>query len=154
MTSGYETIAPGIEEPVAVEPEPARWWNRVGAALFDGLLVGVPVVILAAATGNYDSSQFGVPQIVSSVILLVYASAMLAYHRGQTVGKQVANVRVLREDGGPVDLGRSVAREVVKAIFALTGILYVVDVLVPLFHPRNRALHDLIAGTRVVMAPR
>jgi uncharacterized RDD family membrane protein YckC len=108
MSSGYDTVTPGVEEPIAVEPEPAKWWNRVGAALFDGLIVGLPVILVAAATGNYDSSQFGVPQIASTVVLLVYSALMLGYRHGRTLGKQVANVRVRR----------AVAREVVKAIFA------------------------------------
>jgi len=60
--------------------------------------------------------------------------------------------RVLRADGAPIDVGRATGREVVKAIFALTGILYVISALWAVWHPGNKALHDLIAGTRVVMA--
>jgi uncharacterized RDD family membrane protein YckC len=153
MSSEYAPPMPG-EPASSAALVPAKWWNRVGAAVLDGLLVGIPVVIVAAVTGNYDSTQFGVAQIASTIAVLVYAVLMLVYHGGQTVGKQAVNVRVLREDGAPVDLGRAVAREVVKAVFALTGLLYVIDALIPLFHPENRALHDLIAGTRVVMANR
>ena len=47
-------------------------------------------------------------EIASTVVLLVYSALMLGYRHGQTLGKQVANVRVRR----------AVAREVVKAIFA------------------------------------
>jgi uncharacterized RDD family membrane protein YckC len=34
--------------------------------------------------------------------------------------------------------------------FGITGILWFIDVLWPLWHPENRALHDLATGTRVL----
>jgi uncharacterized RDD family membrane protein YckC len=51
-----------------------------------------------------------------------------------------------------VGLARATGREVLKAIFGVTFVLYVTDVLWPLWQRENRALHDLIAGTRVVEA--
>jgi uncharacterized RDD family membrane protein YckC len=153
MSSEYQTLLPHEEDPSArLGVVPGKWWNRVGATILDSLLVGLPVVIVAAATGNYTTAQFGVPQIASAVLLVVYSVLMLVYRAGQTVGKNVANVRVLRDDAAPVDMGRAAGREIVKAVFALTGILYIIDALWPLWHPENKALHDLIAGTRVVMA--
>jgi uncharacterized RDD family membrane protein YckC len=151
MSTEYQTLLP-TDEDAAVRPgvgvTPGKWWNGVGAAILDSL----PVVIVFVATGNYTSSQFGAPQITSAVLLLVYSVLMLVYRAGQTVGKNVANVRVLCADGTPIDMGRAIAREVVKAIFALTGILYIISALWAVFHKENKALHDLIAGTRVVMA--
>ena len=155
MSTEYQTLLPTGEDAAVrsgVGVTPGKWWNRVGAAILDSLLVGLPVVIVFAATGNYTSSQFGAPQITSAVLLLVYSVLMLVYRAGQTVGKNVANVRVLRADGTPIDMGRAIAREIVKAIFALTGILYIISALWAVLHKENKALHDLIAGTRVVMA--
>jgi uncharacterized RDD family membrane protein YckC len=43
-------------------------------------------------------------------------------------------------------------REVTKVVFGYTGLLWLIDVLWPLGQAENRALHDLIAGTRVVAA--
>jgi uncharacterized RDD family membrane protein YckC len=153
MSSEYQTLLREDEQRFAAAGVvPGKWWNRVGAAILDSLLVGLPVVIVFAATGNYSSGQFDAPQLTSAVLLLIYAILMLTYRAGQTVGKGVANVRVLRADGNPIELGRAAGRETVKAIFALTGILYVISALWAVWHPENKALHDLIAGTRVVMA--
>jgi uncharacterized RDD family membrane protein YckC len=41
---------------------------------------------------------------------------------------------------------------VTKILFGYTGILWLIDVLWPLWQAENKALHDLIAGTRVVAA--
>ena len=153
MSSEYQTLLPQDEQRFAPPGVvPGKWWNRVGAAFLDSLLVGLPVVIVFAATGNYTTGQFSAPQLISAAALLVYSILMLTYRAGQTVGKGVTNVRVLRADGAPIELGRATGREVVKAIFALTGILYVISALWAVWHPENKALHDLIAGTRVVMA--
>ena len=75
---------------------------------------------------------------------------MVAYRDGQTVGKQVASVRVVTADDQPVGPGRAFGRELLKLVFAWTLVLYLLDVLWPLWQPENRALHDLAAGTRVV----
>jgi uncharacterized RDD family membrane protein YckC len=76
---------------------------------------------------------------------------MLTYHDGMTLGKQALRIRVVTLAGEPVGLGRAFGRELVKAVFGITGILYVIDVLWPLGQSQKRALHDLIAGTRVVV---
>jgi len=69
-----------------------------------------------------------------------------------TMKLEVARVRVLRRDGEPVGFGRACVREVTKVVFGYTGILWLIDVLWPLGQAENKALHDLIAGTRVVAA--
>jgi uncharacterized RDD family membrane protein YckC len=153
VSTEYQTLLPQDEQQLSPPGVvPGKWWNRVGAAFLDSLLVGLPVVIVFAATGNYTTGQFSPAQLVSAAALVVYSILMLTYRAGQTVGKGVTNVRVLRADGAPIDVGRATGREVVKAIFALTGILYVISALWAVWHPENKALHDLIAGTRVVMA--
>jgi uncharacterized RDD family membrane protein YckC len=136
--------------------EPASWWRRVGATLLDGLLVIVLffafAIVLSIAAGSVDARA---ARLGWGLVGLLYAILMLAYHGGQTVGKEVARVRVVAEDGSPVGAGRATARELTKAVFVSAFVLpYVLDVLWPLWQPENRALHDLIAGTRVVQAER
>jgi uncharacterized RDD family membrane protein YckC len=119
--------------------------------LLDGLLIGLPLTVLAISLGVADSAN-ALLRSAGWVAGVVYAALLLAYHRGQTLGKQAAGVRVLTEGGAPVGLARATGREVLKAIFGVTFVLYVTDVLWPLWQRENRALHDLIAGTRVVEA--
>jgi uncharacterized RDD family membrane protein YckC len=135
---------------------PADWWPRVGATLLDQLLL-VVIFVLAAillTIGGADPFHTRTTRVAVILLGLLYATLMLAFHRGQTVGKEVAHVRVVAEDGRPVGFGRAFGREAIKAVFGYTGIIWIVDVLWPLWQSENRALHDLIAGTRVVVAPK
>src|SRR5256886_13771384 len=66
---------------------------------------------------------------------------------GQTVGKMIVGVRVVvGEDGVPPSFGASLLRYV--AYFVSSATLGLGYVMVALRHDK-RALHDLIAGTRV-----
>ena len=151
----------GPDAPTFLPPEPAPrawggarpagWFSRVGATLIDGLLIGILLTVVVVAFGLDDTAAGDlVRTVIVPVISVVYAALLLAYHGGQTLGKQAAGIRVLTEDGAPVGLGRAAGRELVKALFGVTFVLYVIDVLWPLWQSENRALHDLIAGTRVV----
>jgi len=70
----------------------------------------------------------------------------LHWARGQTLGKMVFRVRVVTLAGGPLPFGISVLRHLGSWISAaILGVGY----LVAAFRSDKRALHDLIAGTRV-----
>ncbi|MBI3878832.1 MAG: RDD family protein [Verrucomicrobia bacterium] len=69
---------------------------------------------------------------------------------GATLGKFIFGLRVVRTDDSAVGFTKSALRflgSVVSTIFGL-GYLFIV------FRADKRALHDLIAGTRVVFKPR
>ena len=78
---------------------------------------------------------------------------------GQSFGKQVVGIRVIREDGQPFTFATAALREFVirYLLFNLAGsitfgIAGLLDVLWPLWDDGNRALHDMLASTRVVRA--
>ena len=90
---------------------------------------------------------------------MVYAVLLSARTNGRTLGRMACGIRVARVDGAPMDFKRAFLREAVLkwglfyGIGALTlGILTLIDVLWPLWDEQNRALHDLLARTRVVRA--
>ena len=126
----------------------------LGSALILLLFVLFALGAIVLTIGSVDPFRGTATRLVVLALGLVYATLMLAFHYGQTVGKEVARVRVVAEDGAPVGVGRAFGREVVKAVFGVTVVVWIVDVLWPLWQPENRALHDLIAGTRVVHAPK
>ena len=128
---------------------PAGWWSRVGSTLLDWLIVSVPLVLggVALIVSQTLADMFG---LVYLVALFAYAPLMLTVHEGRTWGKQAAGIRVVRMDGGPVGFGEALGREWLKLLFFATGILWVLNVLWPLWQPEKRAWHDLITGTRVI----
>jgi uncharacterized RDD family membrane protein YckC len=151
----------------------AGWWSRVGAALLDGLVVGVGGLVLLAivgavfSVGFFASDTAGIVSVVIglmlafsafAVIALLYAPFMMARTDGQTLGKMAMGIRVVRVNGEPMTFGSAMLREVAVKwlLFGVVGssttfgLAWLVDVLWPLWDDENRALHDLIAGTRVV----
>lgn len=174
----------GWDRPIAAPPPPgvpASWGKRLGAAFVDALIVGVPaaaftaaLVAVLAGVGLFEakgaaSLAIGVVAVVgvlaaSLIVLLavtmVYAPFLMrraGRRNGQTWGKQLFGIRVVRSNGDPQSLGSAAFREgAVKVLafgLASSVLLYVptlLDVLWPLWDRENRALHDLMSDTRVI----
>ena len=182
-TPGYITTPPpGAGGPPVSAPSAAlsgthvlaSWWSRVGAALIDGLIVGLGgVVLLIALTapfgiGFFAGEEFGIVSLIVgllfatlcvTIVAFIYAPTMMARTNGQTLGRMVVGIRVVRAKGQPMSFGFAMLREVaVKALLfgvvsSLTfGLASLLDVLWPLWDEENRALHDFIVDTRVIRA--
>ena len=95
-----------------------------------------------------------------AVIAFLYApltDAREGAHNGQTWGKQLLGIRVVRDNGEPFDFGYAALREVVVKglLFGIASsiipiIPWLLDVLWPLWDDENRALHDMIVSTHVI----
>jgi uncharacterized RDD family membrane protein YckC len=160
----------------------ASWGSRAGAAALDTLLVVgtwialiAPGVVITAAT---TADAVGVTLLVVGAVAAFVAGFLYApffmqrsgLHNGQTLGKQWVGIRVVRVGGEPFGWGWGLLREVVlKGIalgvassiasgltFFLLGVggigPYLADYLWPLWDDQNRAVHDMIAETRVIRA--
>ena len=146
----------------AVPPrELADWWTRAGAFVVDQLIVGALALALSfAATGVvHDPGKTGGSLAFYAIVATVaslYAPLLMARRgprNGQTLGKQLVGIRVVRTDGQPVGFWLGVLRTVVaqQLLIGLTFYLYaIVDYLWPLRDPQNQALHDKIARTWVL----
>jgi uncharacterized RDD family membrane protein YckC len=134
----------------------AGWWQRVAAALFDALIIGVPI---AAITFFVD---VGLGLVLGLTAALTYYPLLMMRKgeaNGQTLGKQIVGIRVVQESGEAFTYGPAVLREfVIKNLLFGTlggfflGIPTLLDYLWPLWDDQNRALHDMLASTRVVQA--
>jgi uncharacterized RDD family membrane protein YckC len=79
---------------------------------------------------------------------------------GQTLGKQLFDIAVIRDDRLPFDWKYALLREVVVkwflfggVIFAFTlGLGWLLDVLWPLWDDEKQALHDKVVSTHVIVA--
>jgi uncharacterized RDD family membrane protein YckC len=165
---------PAFGGPVAAgRPVLAGWWRRVGAALIDGFIVSIGAAILFVAItapfsiGFFANDTVGVVAVIGgaliavlcvAVVSLLYAPALMARTDGRTLGRSALGIRVIRADGQRMTFALAFVREVlikallVGVISSLTfGIAYFVDVLWPLWDEENRALHDFVVNTRVVV---
>jgi uncharacterized RDD family membrane protein YckC len=68
---------------------------------------------------------------------------------GQTPGKRVAGIRVLKESGRPITPVEAIGRNLVRAIDMLPG-FYAVGLVCMMLNRRNKRLGDYVAGTVLV----
>jgi len=167
---GPATPPPPLAPPMpAAAPAPtardertlAAWGTRAAAFVLDSLfLFGVGFVLslaVVAAVGTDDVRQ--VESIIYPVgipLALLYAPLLMARRgkaNGQTFGKQMMDIRVVRANGEAVTFWNGFLRQVIgqQLLIAVTLYAYaIVDYLWPLRDARNQALHDKIASTLVV----
>lgn len=108
-------------------------------------------VIVALIVG--DDLGVAVFSILSFVIYFGYDVAFEVLAGGRTPGKRWTGLRVLRDDGRPVDLLSSAIRNVVRLVDGLP-LLYFPAMVSVLVTKRNQRLGDLAASTIVVREER
>jgi uncharacterized RDD family membrane protein YckC len=164
-SAGPAQPAPASLRPGAVPAAghvPASWGNRAAAAVIDAVVGLVLPVTAAALVGASVADAAGVVLLLAAFAFawLVYGPACMARrgeHNGQTPGKQMVGIRVVRETAEPITYGYALVREFVvkQLLIGLIGglLLYlplVLNYLWPLWDADNRALHDMVASTRVI----
>ena len=69
--------------------------------------------------------------------------------KGQTPGKRVAGIRVIKESGRPINAFEAIGRNLMRAVDFLPGI-YGVGLVCMMLNKQSRRLGDFVAGTVVV----
>jgi uncharacterized RDD family membrane protein YckC len=87
--------------------------------------------------------------IVLFAILFGYFIAFEAFWNGQTPGKKLLGIRVVRDGGYPIDFGASMIRNLIRVAEMLFG-MYALSALSATISPENKRLGDIAAGTLVV----
>ena len=144
--------------------EPAA---RLRAKVIDGLIfvalivVGVIVVLLALVAGNWGVGIGVVEGIMLATMMFglvsfLYDPVLIAV-RGQTVGKMLTRIRVVRADNGELPTwGRSFGRWALPGALAFipgVGVLLALICYASLtWDASRRGWHDKAAGTIVVKA--
>jgi uncharacterized RDD family membrane protein YckC len=136
---------------------PAGFWIRVVAAVLDGILCSLVQFSLRFVAGSIwgrgaDASPAFQSTVVAFTLLfaLLY-TAVLHGGPGQTVGKMLVGVRVVALDGGALGFGPALLRSFAYLVsFLPLGAGFIVAGL----RRDKRALHDLLAGSRVERLPR
>jgi uncharacterized RDD family membrane protein YckC len=139
-----------------IAARPAGFWIRAVAALGDfGVfaLVQLSFRLIGARLWGPDADGAATFTPLVSIFTVGFAAAyttVLHALGGQTIGKMLVGIRVVVGDGEPPPVGTALLRFL--GYFASGGIFTLGFVMAGLRRDK-RALHDLIAGTRVERLP-
>ncbi len=145
------TVAPARE---VVSGAPAGFWIRFVAVLVDSIclwVVGFVVRFVAVSfvAGIFSGGRAGARAVLILILMLPGALYYILFHWkwGQTLGKMALRLRVVTVDGFPISLGTSVLR---YFGYLLSALILLIGYIMVGFRQDKRALHDLVAKTRVV----
>lgn len=113
--------------------------------LFTGLVAG----LLDDLPADYTGILLAVTGLVSFAFLWGYYIFFEVLWNGQSPGKRVTGLRVIRADGAPVSLAESAVRNLVRFIDFLP-LFYGLGVAAMFIDRRSRRLGDMAADTLVV----
>jgi uncharacterized RDD family membrane protein YckC len=140
--------------------------TRLGAALLDGVLMGamiyLPLVLGGALGGMAAAGQrginaaalFGLWGLVALAGFVAWCVLNLIFvlRNGQSIGKKILGIKVVRSDGSKASLGRIFwLRNVVNGVIALVPFYGFVDALF-IFGEAQQCVHDKLADTIVIKA--
>ncbi len=161
-------------------PPIASIWRRIGAFFVDSILLGIMGQIiglaLVFASLAFQLGPYG--RFIGLVIILIYFGTLnSAIGNGRTLGKRLLKIAVRKENGGPINFGRSLIRaailflpfilngwplpaslfpsNIVPIVIALTTVIFfgigAALVYTVIFNRKTRqGFHDLICKTYVV----
>jgi uncharacterized RDD family membrane protein YckC len=129
--------------------------RRVLAIIVDsivlGLIFGVMGMLfgmISASSGSMSASVNGIPTLVTFVIFLLYFTLFEGY-LGQTLGKMLLGIKVVREDNGEVPgVGPAIIRTLLRIVDGL--LFYLVGFIAVLASAKRQRLGDMAAHTLVV----
>lgn len=157
----------------------AGFWRRLFADILDVLVLGAVGFALSVPFDSlfWRLGAFGA--WIGLLITFLYSGLLqAAIGQGQTIGKRILGIQVLRLDGGYLSVPQSLLRyAILAAVSYSSGIIAAIGVFVPaaatsetlrvvmsmlalagflgcsvmvILHPQKRGLHDLLAGSIVV----
>lgn len=126
--------------------ELAGFWRRFAGALMDGILTGIVAAIILAILGKAQQSSTG--NLLSLVIGLGYAIALIGRPQGQTFGMQIMGIRAIAiGTGEPLGYGRATGR---AAMSIVSGLALALGYLWAIWDKDNQTWHDKVASSVVV----
>jgi uncharacterized RDD family membrane protein YckC len=157
MATAEVTIKPILDTEKIIEFSPdvlaAPFALRAAALIIDYIvLLALPLVWLVLARFLSDT---GAPDgigktiwILAVLLAVVDLLVMPIVFSGQSLGKMVVGIRIVRRDGTRAHAVQVLLRDVLG--YLLTLVTFGLGFLVAAITPSGRALHDYVAGTIVI----
>lgn len=149
-------MAQGVSGAPATPLEVHVTGRRILATIVDGLLFGVLFAVMSALFGtvasegsaSVNASLPAVPTLVYIALIALYYILLEGY-LGQTLGKMLFSIKVVREDNGELPgLRAALIRTLLRLVDGLFS--YLVAFVSVLISSENKRLGDMAAHTLVV----
>jgi len=127
-------------------PEGKKEYVGFGVRFVAAIIDAVVLMVAGAILGRMMPFLFRRP-LISSLTGALYSVLMWVNWNGQTLGKKAMGIKVVREDGKPLDYGTAIIRYIcyfVSTIPLLLGYLWII------WDEKKQGFHDKIARTLVV----
>ena len=141
--------------------------SRFLAVLTDSIIQAVAVLLMfllfvlvfssaKKLPGGAAPSETGAKWVIAGFFLFYfllywgYYSLFEAFWNGQTPGKRLLKIRVIKDSGRQITLFEALARNLLRVIDMLPPSLYLVGVVTMLCNREQKRLGDFVAGTIVV----
>lgn len=165
-----ESLIIETPERVTLEFALASIGNRFFAVLIDHFIQFLSIFLVFWGLRNlagFGSEMEAIDAVVAEtsksiialmivVIFLLFIGYFVVFEwilNGQTPGKKLLKLRVIREDGRPITLWESIARNLLRIFDALPGLvipIYSVGLITIFFNGRDQRIGDIFAGTVVI----
>ena len=150
-------------EQIEVSLEIAGIGSRFVAQVMDwlikwGILLAIVVLVSIAAgmLGAALSSDKTISSLLAALAIVLFYAFLLGFdiyfevrHNGQTPGKKIAGIRVLREGGAPLDFRSACVRNLLGMADFLPS-FYLLGGFLMMVSSRGQRLGDMAAGTLVI----
>ena len=144
--------------------------RRLLAWLVDAIIIGVVIVVVLLCTSLtaifnlikegtsltltlYSLIELIQVGLVIEILFILYYISIPVRNHGQTIGKKMLKIRVVKDDGKDADFSTLFMRQAIaeQLLGALTfGATYIVNALVALFRKDKKSVSDVFANTKVV----
>jgi uncharacterized RDD family membrane protein YckC len=146
-------FAPPFQKTVTV----VGFGRRLLAILIDAAMVSFITFLVTAAVGFValllasfypdDPTQFDILVILSGLIVSIAYFVVSWVKSGQTLGKSVTGMKVVRTDGSRLSWGQALLRYLG---YIISGAVFSLGFLWVAFDPKRQGWHDKIARTYVI----
>ncbi|MGO9881306.1 MAG: RDD family protein [Acidimicrobiales bacterium] len=138
-----------LPSPVLEVDQPlAPWTVRAVGAVIDAVVVGVPTFLIAAGAGVRSRSSFAYLDLAVS---FAYSFVLIGF-LGHTLGMSLMKLDAVtaKEGRSPVGSLSAAIRSATAGVLSIFPPVAILDLLWPLWDPRNQTIHDKAAGTVVL----
>jgi uncharacterized RDD family membrane protein YckC len=120
--------------------------------IIDNIIIGIIIGAIGSIIGFGMMTQKMVSWWIGLLYFVIYIGyfTFLEGSKGQTIGKMVTKIKVVREDGKPIDMNQALTRNILRIIDGLFA--YLIGAILIWRSDKKQRLGDNIAKTIVVKA--